>query len=225
MRLQQIGFRDAEARQFVLRQVDASAPRIFADIADDVGELERQAEVMGVLERLAVAVAEDFRREQADHAGDPVAIQVQRLEIRVTDLVEVHLHAVDDLQQLLLRQREVFQGGHQRLRHRVAGMAFVQRLHFVAPPAQFGSRQKGIGTFVHHVVDLAAEGVERRNRLAPQRFEKQKAVVEARAALRGTILAILVRSHGFDSIGRTSVRQTISGQSRGWSMGRRLKTS
>ena len=81
---------------------------------------------MGVLERHAVAIAEDFRGEQADHAGDAVAIQVQRLEIGVADLVEVHLHAVDDFQQLFLRQRKMFQRCGQRLRHRMAGVAFEQ---------------------------------------------------------------------------------------------------
>ena len=39
---------DAEARQLVLRQVDAAAARVFADIADDVGELEGDAEIARV---------------------------------------------------------------------------------------------------------------------------------------------------------------------------------
>ncbi len=36
------------ARELVLRQIDAAAARVFADVADDVGELERDAEVARV---------------------------------------------------------------------------------------------------------------------------------------------------------------------------------
>jgi hypothetical protein len=74
----------------------------------------------------AVGVAEDLGGEQADHAGDAVAIQVQGLEVGVAGLLEVHLHALDDLQQLFLRQREAFQRLRQRLGYRMGGMAGVQ---------------------------------------------------------------------------------------------------
>ena len=51
--MQDVGLADAEARQLVLRQVDAAAAGILADVADDVGELEGQAEVVGVLQACA----------------------------------------------------------------------------------------------------------------------------------------------------------------------------
>ena len=50
-----------------MREIDAVAPRVFADVADDVGELERDAEVVRILQRLPVCVAEDLRRR----AGRP----------------------------------------------------------------------------------------------------------------------------------------------------------
>ena len=50
----------AELLQFIQRQVDAAAPRIFADVADDVGELEGDAQVVRVLQGLAVGVAENL---------------------------------------------------------------------------------------------------------------------------------------------------------------------
>jgi hypothetical protein len=40
---QDVGLGHAEAREFVLRQVDAAAPGVFADVAEDVGELEGEA--------------------------------------------------------------------------------------------------------------------------------------------------------------------------------------
>jgi hypothetical protein len=124
---------------------------------------------VGVLERLAVGVAEDFGGEQADHAGDAVAVEVQGLEVRIARAVEVHFHAVDDFQQLLLRQVEapgsVAASGPASpdgWRARRTG-----RPEFAAPPVELGARHPHVGAFVDHVVDLAAEGVERRDRLAP----------------------------------------------------------
>ena len=48
---------------------------------------------MGVFCCLAVGVAEDFRR-QADHAGDPVTVEVEGLPVEVQRALEIHLHAV-----------------------------------------------------------------------------------------------------------------------------------
>ena len=61
---------------------------------------------MRVLERLAVLVAEDLGGKQADHAGYAVAVELQALEVEVARLRQVHRHAVDDLEELLLRQAE-----------------------------------------------------------------------------------------------------------------------
>jgi hypothetical protein len=96
---------------------------------------------MGVFQGLAVAVAEDFGGEQADHAGDPVAIQMQGLEVGVARLFQVHFHAVDDLLQLFLGQRKLLQRGDQGLGHRMARTPLVERLHLAAPPGQLGPRQ------------------------------------------------------------------------------------
>ena len=74
--------RHVEVLQFVDGQIDAATSRIFTDIADDVGELEGEAEIVRVLERLAILVAEDLGREQADHAGDAVAVERSALKSR-----------------------------------------------------------------------------------------------------------------------------------------------
>src|SRR5574343_1269468 len=99
--VQDVGGRDIELLQLVHRDIDAATPGILADVADDVGELEGHAQIVGVFLRLAVLVAKDFGSKQADHTGDTVAIERQPLEIEIARLLEVHLHAVDDFQQLL----------------------------------------------------------------------------------------------------------------------------
>ena len=57
------------------------------------------------------------------------------------------------------------------------------------------ARLRRRSTLVDDVVDFAAEGVQRRDRAAPLRRQEQEAVVEARAALRGLLLAVLVGRH------------------------------
>ena len=86
---------DRMARQFVLREIDAAAARILADIADDVGELERDSEVARVPSGIGVHVAEDFRSHQADDAGHAMAIALQIGKIDVAVALEVHGHAID----------------------------------------------------------------------------------------------------------------------------------
>jgi hypothetical protein len=88
---------ESELREILRRQVHAVAPRVLADVADDVGELEGETEVLGVLQRRRIAEAEDGGRKLADDAGHQVAIAAQRLEVGVAVVHEVHLHAVDDL--------------------------------------------------------------------------------------------------------------------------------
>src|SRR5574343_1825789 len=100
--VQNIGSRDVELLEFVHRNVDAATPGIFADIADDVGQLESHAKIVGVLLCLSILIAKDLGSQQSDNAGDAVAIERQALEIQISGLREIHLHTVDDLQQLLL---------------------------------------------------------------------------------------------------------------------------
>ena len=49
--------------------------------------------------------------------------------------------------------------------------------------------------YCHRVVHFAAEGVQRGDRAAPLRRQEQEAVVEARSAGGGLVLAVLVRGH------------------------------
>ena len=145
--------------EFIQRQIDAPAPCILADVADDVGKLESDAEIMRIFKRPAVAVAENFRGKQSDHRGDAIAVELQRLEVRIAVLVEVHFHAVDDFKQVFLCQVELQYQWLQRLTHRVLRHARVDGGGLVSPPVQCGTRHVDVGTFVHHIVHFAAEGI------------------------------------------------------------------
>jgi hypothetical protein len=49
----------------------------------------------------------------------------------------------------------------------VLGLAAEHLAHLVAPPVELGLGDLQVVAFVHHVVHLAAEGVEGGDRLAP----------------------------------------------------------
>ena len=87
---------DVELLQFADRQVDASPARIVADVANDVGELQRKAETMRVVARCdAIGAAEDAGRYLADDAGHQVAVVREAGVVEVARLVQVHLAAFD----------------------------------------------------------------------------------------------------------------------------------
>jgi hypothetical protein len=52
---------------------------------------------------------------------------------------------------------------HQRLHHRVRGPALEGAAHLALPPSQLGGGHAGVAHGVGHVVDLAAERIERRD--------------------------------------------------------------
>src|SRR5262252_3517769 len=72
-----------ETRKLVHRQVDAIVACVLADVADDVGELQCGAQRLGIAQRLRVDVTEDPGGDQADDAGDVIAIMLELSEVGV----------------------------------------------------------------------------------------------------------------------------------------------
>src|ERR1019366_6509955 len=70
----------AELIQQVDGKIDAAALDVFLDVAEDVGELERDAGLLGELFGARVGVAEDADADKADDRGDEVAVAVEVLE-------------------------------------------------------------------------------------------------------------------------------------------------
>lgn len=193
--VEDIGGLDLELLQFIDRQVDAAAPRVVADVADDVGELERQSQLAGIVQRARILVAEHAGRQFADHAGHVPTVLAQAGPVQVAGLVQVHLHAVDDGQQTLARDVAIGQVRLQRARDGVVRLAIDHLVDLRAPPGQLDARQGRVAAFVDHVVDLATERVQRSNGPPPRRRQEQERVIEAGAAFGGLFLAVFVRGH------------------------------
>src|SRR5262249_60609941 len=90
------------------RQVEAPDRGILVEIAQDVGELQRAPQMMGKQPAVFAAHAEYANRQAPDRARDAVAVEIERGEAWRPDiLARIHLHAVGDGEEILLRQTEV----------------------------------------------------------------------------------------------------------------------
>ena len=94
---QNLRFRHAEAPHFCQRQINAAALGVCPHVAENVGQLQRLAERVGIFTARGILVAEDLDTEQPDHGGDAVAVAFEILEGFVSFDVEVHLHAANQL--------------------------------------------------------------------------------------------------------------------------------
>src|SRR4051812_4635474 len=80
---------NAVACKLVEWKINAVAACILREVANDVCELKRHAQILRVFERLWITVAEDLRRQQTDYTGDAKTIKFERIEIGVAALREV----------------------------------------------------------------------------------------------------------------------------------------
>ena len=92
-----IGRDDAGIAQRFARQIKPPEPGILVEVAQDIGELQRAAEMMGEREARFALHAEHPHRQPPHRAGDAIAIKIERGAIGRADIGDdVHLHAGDD---------------------------------------------------------------------------------------------------------------------------------
>ena len=187
---------DVELLQLAHRQVDAPAPGVFAHVADDVGELQRLAQGVGVVGGLLLRLAEDARRHFAHDAGHEVAVALQVGVIEVTGLMQVHLAAFDHRLQMALFDAEFATEVHDGLHDRMARVACISLGHFGLPPGQLGLGHACIHHVVDYIVHFAAEGVKGRDGGALALGQEEKGVVKAAAGGGGLVLNVLRGGHG-----------------------------
>ena len=94
-----------ETLQIFGGKIDAAAGGIFRNVAENVGELEGEAEVIGQLESARIGKTEDADAALADDAGDTMTIEAQIVEGAVGRRVQIHLSAGDELFEIAGRNR------------------------------------------------------------------------------------------------------------------------
>ena len=187
---------DFEQLHLAHGQVDAPAPRVFADVADDVGELQRQTELVRVQGGRGLGLAKDVGRHFAHHAGHQMAVALQAGVVQVARLVQVHLAAFNHGLQVRFFDFVVGGDRHQRQQHRVARFAGKGLCHLGLPPGQLGRCHAGVHGVIDHVIDFAAKRIERRDGRAPLCRQKHERVIETAARSGGLLLNVFLWRHG-----------------------------
>ena len=153
-------------RSSSLRQIEPPDLGVLVDVAQDVGELQRAAEMMRERDAVLLAHAEHADRQPPDRARDAVAIKVERRPIRRADVLRrIHLHAVDHGEEILLAEREIAYRLRQRpqFRRGPAGIKWLDpRAPFRKPVPALGVRRGRIGD----IIDQPAERIDFEHRLA-----------------------------------------------------------
>ena len=195
-----VGF-DFELLQLIDGQIDAAALCVFANVADDVCELQGKAEFVGVLGGALIALAEDAGRDFADDACDEVAIFLQAGVIQIARLREVHLAAFDHSLQVALFDIEGFAVRQEGEQGGVAiGFDFWRGkslADFLRPPGELGGGDAGLAHFIDDIIDLAAKRIKRGDSGAALFGEEEEGVIKAAARLRGFLLNVLLGCHGW----------------------------
>ena len=220
----------SETPEVLARQVDAAAPPVLGDIAQDVRELEGEPEMHRVLASRRILVAEDLDRDEPDGARHAPAVL---REVAVPRLVavtpQVRLDTRDDRLEVLALDREVLDRVRQRDADRMARPARVHGVELGAP-----AREEPLGVargtrLVGDVVGGAAEGVDGAQRAPPFRREQPEPPIEVRRRAACDVGAVLVRRvarrRGHRGAHRQSPRTTSRTSSARPSVGRRMKTS
>ena len=103
-RWERIGRNNARRAQRLDRQIEPINRGILIEVAQDVCQLQRPAEMMRERDAVVLLHAEHPRRQPPDGAGDAVAIEIKRRPVgraRADGALDVHLHAVDDGEEIL----------------------------------------------------------------------------------------------------------------------------
>jgi len=91
---------DAARSQRLLREINAAETKIFANVADEVGQLERDAEIDGMGSKRVpwdglIRASEDRKHLQADHGRGTPCVAGQLLIRVVFGDAEIHPHRIE----------------------------------------------------------------------------------------------------------------------------------
>ncbi len=158
---------DVKLLQLIDGQVNAATQRIFTHVADDVGELKSQPQLVRVGGGRLVGLAKNTCGHLADDARHQMAIALQAWKVEVTVLLQIHLAAFNHGVQMARFNPVSGSQWHQGLHDGVAGLARKRLGDFTLPPRKLGSCDAGVYHFIDDIVNLAAKGVKRRDGGAP----------------------------------------------------------
>jgi len=190
----------AEFLQPLLGQVTAPDPGILDDIAGDIGQLHRQAQVAGAVQHRWVAYPHHPRHHQPDHTGHVIAVAEHVRQGRVAVPGYILGEALQQIEGFLLRDAvtagDISQCGEGGGFWREPGIAIAGLSLQLgqAPPGLFGGQRQGVMAgllAVDHVIAMAAPGVQQHGTAAGGWVEQPSSCGEALRAHRDAVLGVL----------------------------------
>ena len=145
------------------RQINPAAFGVGADVTQDVGELQRLAEINGIIAARGILIAENLDAQQADNRGDAMAIEFELRESFIALDLQIHLATLDQFIEEREREPEFADDRLELEIHGKLGSFIVAGAANVGAPvgellAAFFNRN---GFFIRHVVHVPAKGVKR----------------------------------------------------------------
>ena len=127
----------AMQRQQLARQIESAEPGILVDVAQDVGELHGFAEGVGERDARGARRAEDAHATAARPRRPPGAIELEFGHGRRDDgSARVHLHAVDDGEEVVAGEVEGRTGSRSACVTGWRGVAGIEAVDLLAPALQ-----------------------------------------------------------------------------------------
>ena len=210
----QVLFGHAKTPQIFGGQIHAAAIGVFADVPQNVGQLEGDAARFGQRQGGGRVEAKDVNGGQPHHRGHLIAIEPELVERLEATGLQVRDHAIDHGAEIVVRDAEAANRVMERRPDGMPAEAALERLLEFPPPALEG-RARG-ARLVAQIVAVAHEGIDSAHGFALLRGEQQEGVVEILGAGARHAAAVLVglldRVHG--AARRKAVRASEPSSSR-----------
>lgn len=138
-------------------------PRVFTDVAKDVGELHRYTKRSSARDHVGAANVASYPEDGAAHFADAsrhaLAIRLDLLPAPVFGVVKVHLQRVKQLTKRLVWHFELVKGARQFPQDRLVGTAAERQERVIAKAMQCVD---AAGAAVDYVIGCSAGGVHRK---------------------------------------------------------------
>src|SRR5882724_3161889 len=176
--LEKVSFGVLKGTQFLEGQINPSAFSILFDIANDVSELEGNAQVVRIALHPSVVCTKDRKTRQTHHRRHVVAVLFQLRERGVALDRQVHLHAADEFLKVVLGNGVVRHSPLQGLGDTMGRLASVTVVKFPTPVLQKSLLRRQCVAVIGNIVAVATEGIHRINSITLSLGQKEKSIIK-----------------------------------------------
>src|SRR6266446_101781 len=164
-------------------QIKPPTTGVLVEVAQDIGQLQRSTERFGDRMGSIALVPENMDREMADGARDTRTIEVERRKIGDTNrLARIHLHSVDNGEEIAPAQTIAQHRLTQCPRDKVPRMSRVEAVDLLAPGGEGCKLVPNRAVAVCDVVDVTAERVDRIHPVSAMVWQETHRPIERRSS-------------------------------------------